>query len=338
MTFDLVITTYNRPNEVHRLVNQALDCYPAPDHIIVVDSSDEVHPYLQNIDKVRYIRSSHKNQPYQRLLGAMVSANTDIIVFMDDDLSIIRNNIFEQLLNEFNNPSICGVSVGFNHENLIKKKLDIPIWTENNYFTKVFSRFTGVPKANSGEVKRLGIVGPKPKVQDFVHTFSGAIMAFRRDVGIKSIPEDLLALYERKLGKGEDKIISMLASQYGKLLYLPELYLNHPPNDSNYFQNNCSFARKVTYSRLYHSNIFAAVCQKPKWKEYIIFYYFSFWRLLISFFSLLLHPSRNRKNKVLGVLQGIWLTFTLPQKARYLTPHINWQTEIQKDLQHAGCT
>ncbi|GCD77343.1 hypothetical protein JCM31826_08250 [Thermaurantimonas aggregans] len=331
MTFSLVITTYNRPLEVLSLVKQAIECQPIPDEVIVVDSSDEVHRELSEMKGVCYIHSSHKNQPYQRLLGA-TAANSDIVVLLDDDLKILRKEIFQLILEPFQLKGVVGSAVAFRYEDDNEMSLALP----RNKLLKWFWQFTGVPFPAEGEVSRLGVVGCKPKQPGFSETFNGANMAFYRSLFVNIIPDDLLSLTERKLSMGEDKVISMKAVKEGKLYFNPEIGLEHPKNKSTYFQNERLFNIKVTYSRLYLSKIYAEVFDKPFWQEILIFQWFTFWRLTIAGFSWLFRPSKTRKQKFIGILEGWRLAFTLPLKAEKLTPGLHWPTEIQKDLERSG--
>lgn len=334
MTFCLIITTYNRPVEVLHLVRQILQCQPAPEQIITVDSSDEENQAVQELPGIVYIRSSHKNQPYQRLLGAQ-AATADVIVFMDDDLEIICKDIFQYLVTAFEYPETVGAAVAFEYLQPAKHEMNLPILDTRKGWRQLFWQLTGVPFPMYGKMARLGVAGEKPTSQSEVQSFNGANMAFRRDIALKIIPDDLLSQVERRLSMGEDKVISMSALQYGRLQYIPEVCLIHPPNESSYFQNIRSFTAKVTYSRLYLSRIYAQVFHQPRWQEVLIYYWFTAWRVLIAFFSLLIRPSQGRKDKLLGTMDGLWLALRLPQKAERLTPGINWETEIQKDLAKA---
>jgi len=106
----------------------------------------------------------------------------------------------------------------------------------------------------------------------------------------------------------------------------------HPPNESSYFQDIRTFFAKVTYSRLYLSWVYAKVFNKLYAIEVLIYYWFTIWRILIALFSWLARPSKGRKEKLLGILDGFWLSLRLPQKAARLTPGLDWQAEIAKDL------
>jgi glycosyltransferase involved in cell wall biosynthesis len=332
--FDLVITTYNRPQQVVELARQALGCTPAPTNLFIVDSSDKENKPVQELPAVVYVRSSHKNQPYQRLLGAK-AATAEIIVFMDDDLAIVSKDIFQHLVAAFDDPNRVGAAVAFEYLQPAKHQMNLPILATPKSWKQLFWQFTGVPFPTSGKMARLGVSGEKPTRPSEVQSFNGANMAFRRDIALKIVPDDLLSQVERRLSMGEDKVISMSALQYGRLQYIPEVCLLHPPNESTYFQNIRSFTAKVAYSRLYLSRIYARVFHKSLWREVLIYYWFTAWRVLIALFSLLIRPSKGRKDKLLGALDGLWLALTLPQKAERLTPGINWPAEIQKDLANA---
>lgn len=334
MTFDLIITTYNRPDDVNRLVSQSLECCPTPEKIIIVDSSDEAQPYLQNVENVRYIRSSHKNQPYQRLLGASASI-ADIVVFFDDDLLILRKDIFNLILMPFNSKVVIGSAVAFQYENRSDSQDKVLVSPQPNIFLNWFWQFTGVPFPAEGQVSRLGVVGKKPVQPGFTETFNGANMAFYRSAINKTVPAILLSLTERKLCMGEDKVISMLAIKGGKLFFNSAICLQHPCNKSTYFQNIRRYYAKVTYSRLYLSQVYSEVLEKTWWKEVVIYHWFTFWRFVIAGFSLVLRPSSTQLQRLLGIKDGWWFSITLPLSAEKLTPGINWEVEIQNDLAHA---
>ena len=66
---DIIICTYNRPQKILELVHSLLPNKSYFNRIIVVDSSDSKNKELAELNELVYIKSNHKNQPYQRLLG-----------------------------------------------------------------------------------------------------------------------------------------------------------------------------------------------------------------------------------------------------------------------------
>lgn len=336
MKFDVIIATYNRPKRAIALIKQILKCSNSPNKIILVDSSDDINIEATQIKEVVYVRSSHKNQPYQRLLGAKAS-NSDIVVFFDDDLTITTPDIFNILLASYNDPKVVGSTVGIDYHSSIQDNFDAPVMNQQTLFAKFIGFLSGVPSPVSGKAGRLGVVGGRPIKSQDIDFFYGPCMSFRRDIIDLIIPYDLLSLFEQKLGMGEDKVISMLATQHGSLFYNAVICLSHPPNESTYYLNQYKFSKKVIYSRLYLSKIYAQINRRSLWFEKLVFYYFSLWRILLASLSCLMRPSRLRLKKLHGFVSGLLLAIKLPQKTKCLTPTINWKSEIQKDLQRAGC-
>ena len=119
MKFDIIICTYNRHNKVFNLVNELLKVQIENlSKIIVVDSSDSINDKFKTLIKVKYIHSSHKNQPYQRYLGFM-NANADLILYLDDDMELISMDVFKDLDNIFKVDSVVGLAINFKDKNEI---------------------------------------------------------------------------------------------------------------------------------------------------------------------------------------------------------------------------
>ena len=331
-SFDVVIATYNRPQSVVSLVNQINACLVKPVKIIIVDSSDDNNEEVQTMSSVIYVRSSHKNQPYQRLLGAKFSMSK-YIVYLDDDVEIINKEIFNDLLNEYNKNEVVGVTVGIEYHNSISAQIDKALFSGKSKISKHLWKFTGVPFPSMGKIDRFGVTGPKPTVTSKIESFNGPIMSFKRDLIDSIIDFDLIAMHERRLSIPEDKVISCKANKYGKLMIIPRIYLVHAAIESSYFTDVYTFYRKSTYSRLFINRVVCTTFNKRRYPANIDFYWFSFWRLLIALISLLLNYTKLKREKFRGILSGIALTLTLPQKAKYLTPGIDWAKEIQNDCE-----
>ena len=336
MTFDLIITTCNRPDKLLQLIEESLQCTLMPENIIVVDSSDDSHAFkirnnIQQFEKIIYIRSSHKNQPYQRLLGSMVS-KAAILVFFDDDLHIIDQNIFNLLVDAYKEPKVVGATVRIDYRSSIVENLDPPVFSSNSRIYGLLSWVTFSRLPHAGKASRLGLVGSQPRKTQKIDFFYGPCMSFRQEIITEIITNDLLSMYESEYGKGEDKAISFLANKFGVLKYINNTCLVHPPNNSSYFFSTRNFFARVTYSRLYLSMIYAESFQLPKWKEYIIFYWFAYCRIVIALVSFLIKPTNSRKNKLIGIVYGTLLTIHKPPKEKYWTPGIDWKNEIKYDL------
>ncbi len=329
MEFSIAITTYNRPASVLKLVKQISQCTVVPRTILVVDSSNQINEALTKLETVTYLHSSHKNQPYQRYL-AYLCCKSDIIIFLDDDLEIIDDSVFEVMLARLQQPGVRGVSVGFEHNHTISAILDSQVDGKSVLF-RVINFISGVPVLKPGRIYMAGLAGVRPTEEGPVDYFNGAIMGFYKSELDGLFNTVLFSLFERKLGMGEDKVISMAVGLTTTLWYVPTHFFVHPPTASNYFNDLQSFQRKVMYSRLYISLQYGKLKHYPKVVIIIHYYYFAFWRLLFAAMRAIIKPGKKRYAAFTGIHLGVLLTFTLPFVAEKIMPDIDWKKDANQD-------
>jgi len=330
MTFSIAITTYNRPVNLAKLVSQIESCTRIPDQILVVDSSEQPDAVISANKVVTYIRSSHKNQPYQRYL-AYLCCRTEIIIFLDDDLEITDFTVFDVMLSRFQITGASGISVGFEHHNAITRQSEFSVNEKSRVF-KIINFLSGVPVMKPGKIYMAGLAGPRPKEEAAVEYFNGAVMGFYKADLSHLFDPVLFSLFEQRLGMGEDKIISMTLGLKKRIWFVPKAFFIHPPSPSNYFLDHTTFQRKVMYSRLLVSLRYAASKGYPKGLAFLHYYYFAGWRLLIALFRNLIKPGPQNRDLTKGIYEGIMLTFTLPFRAEKITPEINWQRDAENDV------
>ncbi|MES2691188.1 MAG: glycosyltransferase [Bacteroidota bacterium] len=321
MTFDIVITTYNRPVETARLIREILSCTQLPEQVIVVDSSDRADAVLQKTGKVTYIRSAHKNQPFQRMLGVK-SANADVVVFFDDDLEIVDKRIFEWIMAPYNNTHVVGSAINFTYENGIDQHLPGHFNIKSKW-AGLFLLLTGAPSPGVGKYSWQGATGPKPAQTGYVETFSGAQMSFRRAEINTFFSSALFDTFESRMGMGEDKVISYAMSKKGLLVYNPVIGLKHPANESNYYEDMASFTAKVIFSRLLLNIEYARQNGKAPITGYLLFYWYALCRLMIAVLSWMVFRTNTHKQKVKGTYQGILLTLKKRNAGS-----VNWHNEL----------
>ena len=253
---DVIITTYNRPLSVARLVAEVQACAPCPARIIVVDSSDDENvALLVESARVSYIRARHKNQPYQRYVGLLASGS-ETVVMLDDDL-VVKDFSFLGLLGEsVERDGIVGSGVAFSSEGVEAPSLFPssfgcirgPLVRIRNGLRKPIS---------AGTIDPAGRSGGMPSADGEVQYFPGAVMCFRREVALRLFDERLFSLFEARLGMGEDKAISMRATRFGKLYWCSRRCLEHPPaHTSTYADDPVAFLRKVLVSRYFLASVY----------------------------------------------------------------------------------
>ncbi len=325
MTFDVIITTYNRPERVKQFAEAILSCNLLPEQIIVVDSSDVPHSSIQTLAKVKYIRSSHKNQPYQRYLGAHLS-NADIVCFFDDDLEIVNKDLFTLIMQPYAEQEVVGSSIGIDYQNSISGKTPESLIRPTSAAARKLLQLSGVKFPQPGKITYAGMTGEVPNTIQQIDYFYGPCMSFKRNAFNQTLNAQLLDLFEQKMGMGEDKIISMLVAQYGKLIYNPALCLHHPAVESSYFQNITEFTAKTLYSRKLLNTIFAQTRQINKLIASAQLWWYILGRLFVSSLTYMVKPQQSRKLKLIGLVRGIkLLMFNNPHTA------YNWQHEINLD-------
>jgi glycosyltransferase involved in cell wall biosynthesis len=326
MTFDVIVTTYNRPERVEKLVRQFLSCSLIPDNIIVVDSSEKPHLSIRNLSGVVYVRSSHKNQPYQRYLGAMTS-KADILCFFDDDLEVTNKDLFELLIQPYEDENVAGSSIAIDYHNSVNAQGAQSLMESNNSLGKIFLMLSGVKFPAKGKISYAGMTGSPAVIKQEVDFFYGPCMSFRRLLFNQSFNIQLLDMFEQKLGMGEDKIISMEVSKYGKLIYNPIICLFHPAVESTYFNNIKDFTAKTLYSRLLINTVFTRTKKKNSFIAKLHLAWYVIGRLVISAITYLIKQEDKRQQKLKGLLKGIKLMIQ-PTKS----PGYNWLLEIETDL------
>lgn len=161
---DIIITTYNRPAKVIELVNCLLALPEKPKRVIVVDSSDIDNEQLKAMMGVKYLKSSHKNQPYQRYLG-FVNAESEFLVFLDDDMEVVDEGFIPKLLNIFKDTKVTGVAIKFENkhkDSLLAQMPTSQISIANNTLNKTKRWLSGWPILPAGKFGLCGNRGKQP--------------------------------------------------------------------------------------------------------------------------------------------------------------------------------
>lgn len=326
---DVIIATYNRSDVVNALVDdiQAKQV-PVINNIIVVDSSDQKNSILKNKQKVKYIQSNHKNQPYQRYIGYCV-AESDILLFLDDDMEILDTKVFDQIESVFSDSNVSGINIAFKNHNLFLLKQQKHSCNKSNRFQnyiKTLQTLSGRPEIDDGKMWYCGLRGRR--IDDQYSEFcSGGAFAARRKLLYENFNFNIFSLYEERLGKGEDAMLSYALSKLGKIYNLPGEYFYHnDTGDSVYSASGKAYYRRVAYSRQFLSNEYSRLNDKPYFIGYFITLWYNIWRslglLYICFKKISFAP-------YIGYVSGMFGSILLclkKDKTEY------WSTEIQSNL------
>lgn len=331
----IIITTYNRPDKIAFLLDQLLAIERGICEILIVDSS--VIPVREVLpgEKVKYIYSTHKNQPYQRYLGYLTS-EADILVFMDDDMEIQDFGFIDKIAKLFNEKNLTGIALKFENKNELTSLSAIPASIFNStigVLKKLKCIITGYPILSNGKLGLCGSRGLQPQGGGSTEWLSGGAFAARRSVMFQNFNFQLFDIFEHGLGMGEDGIIGYGLSKQGKLIWHDELFfLHNDQKDSTYIKSVESFSRKVAYSRLFLSLEKTRLDKGSLLLARIHYHYYMFWRVMGLLLNFAINPSKERKESLLGTLTGWRMAFFFRFDKR-LRRQEYWHNEAMKDLE-----
>lgn len=337
--FDIIICTNNRADSILILIKQILEHSVQPSNIIVIDSSDQENQELNKMNQVIYVKSSHKNQPYQRYVGYLASKSS-ILLYLDDDMKINNSNTMEIILQRFQKSNIIGLAINFiNNNEFLEKSIPKSKFKSNampsmkNKFLKIIKNFTGQVSLNDGEYYYNGLKGKQPVHGGTTQWFSGGAFAVKKEYLYNDFNFGLFDLYENKLGKGEDGIIGYTLSKNGELYFEPDiLFIHCDKKDSTYTKNIFSFTQKVVFSRYYLSREFARLNNKSYFISDLYYHWYILWRIIGLLVNQLLDRNENRKYVLYGYFDGWKKVLT-----NYIKKHHNqlfWIKEAENDIKN----
>ncbi len=336
MLIDVVIATYRRPEKVAALVTQLLACLHPSSTIIVVDSSDEINSAFMDQHRVKYIRSTHKNQPYQRYVGYLISS-ADLLLYLDDDMEIIDSNLILPLFAPFETETdLAGIAFHFTdkhvHSSLSKMPNSI-FFSQKQQYKKIINWFTGYKIPATGKLGLCGIRGPQPKEGGITEWLSGGAFAAQKKYLFKNFNFQLLDLFEEKMGMGEDAIIGYGLSKQGKLIYNPNLLFYHNDQaDSTYSTNTFHFSKRIIFSRLFLSLEKTRLDGENYFRAWMHYYWYTGWRLMGMLGNYLCRPNMQRKE----ILTGTWIGCKMASHFTFdvaLSRTQYWMNEAKKNIE-----
>ncbi|WP_394676742.1 glycosyltransferase family 2 protein [uncultured Sphingobacterium sp.] len=339
MNFDIIITSYNRPKKVEWLVD-ALQS-EIVNKIIIVDSGNNDFNLASDGSKIIICRSSHKNQPYQRFLGVH-NAELDWILFLDDDMEPIEGwdieirNIIEKYCYS---TGMIGLKFEDLHRNsFLKNNLQsISSNKSSSSLNKLFRKISGYPILPMGTYYKNGVKGALPnKESQTDHVSGGAFLASRKFL-YKNVNLELFSLYENRMGKGEDGILSYSISKIAPIIMFPtQLFWHNDQGNSVYTQNFYQFNLVVAFSRLFLNREYYRLNNMSMFRSRLSFVNYSFWRILGLSINFLIRPSKSRLSSLKGYLMGVIKAIFYKYQKNMSDINQYWMEQAIKDSEFHG--
>lgn len=144
LTVSMVIITYKRPDELQKAIENVLALNPLPDEIIVFDDDPEgsgANAPLTRHPSVRYICLKENFGVAGARNRAAFAANSDILLFMDDDATFAERNVINVVRQLFQDEKIAVTAFLIRNattKSILPKNFpgyDMRKWPEKHYVT-----------------------------------------------------------------------------------------------------------------------------------------------------------------------------------------------------------
>lgn len=341
----LCIPTYRRAALMRRLLEDVATQTLQPDVVIVVDgdpASGDVRrvleaPGLPGAWRMVYIPSNHANLAYQRYLGWRAAAGSDWLLYLDDDLRLLRPSALEKVLAPLGWPDADIVAV--------TAEVAVPRRGGADGRLSALMRWLAA-RLGSGARTPPGGLSPsghrRAPVRDghdyaAVQWLCGGVMGFRMSaLGRECFAENLFALYETG-GKAEDTFLGRRLAARGRILLAFDAGIEHPDADSPkaYPSDPYGFARALAYSRRFLNDHYHGF-RPPGMKERAGLAVSYAGNLVFAIVRALAGFRKQDWRYAAGYAAGVWLAITKAPTARSLTPHIDWWADAEQAVAGAA--
>ena len=330
---EVVIATCNRAARCRDTVSGLLALEPRFfQRIIVVDSSDDARRSNYPDDPaVLLVPSSHKNQPYQRLLGYLASS-ARLLLYQDDDMEVSDLGSILASLRRLDQPGVVGVTLGFVNENAFLSGQPRAMSASlQGRGMSALRTLTGAPRVKPNELWFCGLRGTL-RSGSGVQFVQGGAFAASRTALYEGFNFVLFDIYEARVGKGEDAMIGHTLATRGEIwCEEANVFLHVDQEDSTYTSDLRSFNRRVAFSRLYLSLEYARLNGFTSLRAHMHYHWYMLWRSTSMLASLCLRPSRARRDSLQGCLAGwgraaVWRPRAMEEAEQY------WREEGRRDL------
>lgn len=345
----ICIPTYQRPRQLQALIEDLLTQTLSPDILVVVDgdpASGEVSRYLSQTHiplntAVIYVPSNHGSLPYQRYLGWRIAKKARWLLYLDDDLRLKQADFVAKIVEPLTWAE--GDVVGVTSQILFG---DASRLGPGNFQSAMNTLTARGPRGwhklmNLGSIGR-GEVSPSGHRRgpggggnyEPVEWLSGGVMALRASAITEScFPEIGFALFQSRLGTGEDLVIARCMRQTGTLLFAQCVSADHPYEAGTNFGPQTFFRLGITmsYGERYVNDYFRGGKQ-PMLSDRLALIRSYAGTFLLNWARFLRHPEWRRwlyaAGFTVGTVMGLVGWFTVSR----LAPEVDWRADAEAAL------
>lgn len=317
MQISVIIPTYKRYHTLNKLIAQLNELGDFVFEIIVVDSTDiQDRKSIFPSEKLNYLTSVHKNGLFQRYQGFLV-AKCEWLLFLDNDMELIDPgiaDIFEKIAKQ---KDTSGIAFKIENKHSNTSISEVPksiLFVKNKRIKNIINWFTGYPSLKPGKLGLCAVRGEQPLNGAETEWLGGGAFAAKRDSIFVNFNFQLVDLFEKRLGMGEDALLGYGLSKIGKLIYCDELlFLHNDQKDSAYSANHFQYGCRVIFSRLYLSLEKTRIGGGSYLFAYIHYHWYVLWRIIGLRINLAV--KKNEINS--AILEGSLKGWKLALKFKY---------------------
>ena len=339
--FCICIPTYKRCESLIALLLELTKQSISPQVLAIIDgdplSGDVLRALIaKQIDRsfknVIYIPSNHANLPYERYLGWKLAeqASSRYLVYLDDDLLPSGPETLSKLVEPlaFSNGDVIAVT----------SKIVYPFSRKESKDRWFIHLLGDARRSRPGTITPSGNRIPVTSDgRDYIHVdyLGGGAMAFLTNaLSDEVFSRDLFAVYEKRIGKGEDTILSLRLKGVFTFLFAFNSVFLHPENDPVAYPTsgfNRGYAIAIS-RRMINDNYRGK--HSPLMRDKLALYktYIG-----VSILNLARMKDMYHFQFAVGYIRGVLSALIHKPSASNLTPGIDWWSDAEAALRQKIC-
>lgn len=224
----IVIPTFNRVNDIKLTLDSLLDQTLTDFEILIIDngpSTDNteiiINNYIKKSNKIKYFKTDLKGVTYARSLGNLY-AKGDIIIQVDDDITLLHNDLLDRIKYIFNTYDIDVLgATELKKQHLNKEKIDLLLDAEYSKLSYIKELEIGQIKNNYDITTGFELLINKPIGLYKVQSFRSCFMAYKKSILTYVKNFDInYSLLSNKIGFREETDFLLRISKTTDKIYL----------------------------------------------------------------------------------------------------------------------
>ena len=340
-SFALCICTYKRVDLLEKLILDVLVQTLQPGILIIVDGDPSSGQVLQKLQMLRFpskmavhiIPSNHSNLAYQRYLGWKVASRLSYkyLVYLDDDLRPSELDTLRNLVK----PLEAGERVTAVTANIMYSPIQMDS-KDNGLIKLLGDSWRYRPGSVTATGNRIPVVFDGNDYVAVDCLSGGAMALLTAALSDRVFSRDLFSIYEKKIGKGEDTILSLRLKESRSFLFaFNSVFWHLDSQPIAYPTDGFKKGYAIAYSRRMINDNYRGFSH-PLMSDRLALYKSYLGNILVNVLNILRVPDKFHFHFALGYLRGAVHGILAQPTTKALTPDIDWFNDscnsVSKDV------